>query len=60
MTMTTEIEVTFEAQGEGTLMSIHQSGFPDTGTRDFFQSMALQGAFDRIEAYLVREAGNSK
>jgi len=56
MTMTTEVEVTFEEQGGGTLMSVVQSGFPDAETRDFFQSMAWVGAFDRIEAYLSREA----
>lgn len=52
-TMTTEVEVTFEPQGDGTLMTIVQSGFTDTDTRDFFQSVALIGAFDRIEAYLA-------
>ena len=55
MTMTTEVEVTFEEQDGGTLMSVVQSGFPDVETRDFFQSMAWVGAFDRIEAYLTRE-----
>lgn len=50
--MTTDIEVTFEPQGEGTLMTVVQSGFPDTGIRDFFESEAWVGAFDRIEAYL--------
>jgi len=53
--MVTEVEVTFEEQGGGTLMSVVQSGFPDAATRDFFQTMAWVGAFDRIEAYLVRE-----
>jgi uncharacterized protein YndB with AHSA1/START domain len=58
MTMTTEVEVTFEPQGEGTLMTVVQSGFPDTDTRDFFQSMAWVGAFDRIEAFLAKEGGS--
>jgi uncharacterized protein YndB with AHSA1/START domain len=54
--MSTEVEVTFEEQGDGTLVTVVQSGFPDAATRDFFQTMAWVGAFDRIEAYLVREA----
>ena len=54
-TMSTEVEVTFEEKDGGTLMTVVQSGFPDVETRDFFQSMAWVGAFDRIEAYLVRE-----
>jgi uncharacterized protein YndB with AHSA1/START domain len=53
--MTTEIEVTFEPQGEGTLVTVVQSGFPDTDSRDFFESMVWVGAFDRIEAFLVRK-----
>ena len=53
--LTTEVEVTFEEQDGGTLMSVVQSGFPDAETRDFFQTMAWVGAFDRIEAYLTRE-----
>src|SRR5690554_4848252 len=55
MTMTTEVEITFEEKDGGTLMSVLQSGFPDEETRDFFQSMAWVGALDRIEAYLARE-----
>jgi uncharacterized protein YndB with AHSA1/START domain len=54
-TMSTEVEVTFEAQDGGTLMTVVQSGFPDVETRDFFQNVAMAGAFDRIEAYLKRE-----
>lgn len=54
-TMTTEIEVTFEAQDGGTLVTVVQSGFPDVSTRDFFATVAWVGAFDRIEAYLARE-----
>lgn len=53
--LSTEVEVTFEEQDGGTLMSVVQSGFPDVETRDFFQNMAWVGAFDRIEAYLTRE-----
>lgn len=53
--MTTEIEITFEAQDGGTLVSVVQSGFSDVETRDFFQTMVWVGAFDRIEAYLARE-----
>lgn len=53
--LTTEVEVTFEEQDGGTLVSVVQSGFPDAQTRDFFQTMAWAGAFDRIEAFLTRE-----
>lgn len=54
--MSTEVEITFEEQGDSTLVTVVQSGFPDAATRDFFQTMAWAGAFDRIEAYLVRQA----
>lgn len=50
--VTTRVEVTFEAQGEGTLMTIVQTGFPDAGMRDFFLTQGYPGFFDRIEAYL--------
>ena len=53
-TMSTEIEVTFEAQAGGTLMSVTQSGFPTVEMRDVFSTYAWVGAFDRIEAYLTR------
>ena len=53
-TMTTQVEVTFEAQGDGTLMSVVQTGFPSVELRDFFAEHAWVGAFDRIEAFLVR------
>ena len=35
-------------------MSVVQSGFPSVEMRDFFVEHAWDGAFDRIEAYLVR------
>ncbi|HEX6365436.1 MAG TPA: SRPBCC domain-containing protein [Agromyces sp.] len=54
--MTTHVVVTFEPVDGGTLMTIEQTGFPTPEIRDFFQSQALIGAFDRIEAYLVRSA----
>jgi uncharacterized protein YndB with AHSA1/START domain len=53
-TMTTHVVVTFEPVEGGTLMSVVQSGFPTPEIRDFFASQAWVGAFDRIEAYLVR------
>jgi uncharacterized protein YndB with AHSA1/START domain len=53
-TMTTQVVVTFEPVEGGTLMSVVQSGFPTPEIRDFFASEAWVGAFDRIEAYLVR------
>ncbi|AYF27091.1 SRPBCC domain-containing protein [Micromonospora sp. BL1] len=54
-TMTTRIEVTFEARDGGTLMTVVQSGFPTPDLRDFFAGEVWAGAFARIEAYLVRE-----
>ncbi|WP_328478357.1 SRPBCC domain-containing protein [Actinoplanes sp. NBC_00393] len=55
MTMTTRIEISFEAADGGTLMTVAQSGFPVPEIRDFFVSEVWAGAFARIEAYLVRE-----
>jgi uncharacterized protein YndB with AHSA1/START domain len=56
MTMTTRIEMTFEPEGDGkTLVTVHQSGFPAPEVRDFFETEAWIGGFDRLEAYLVRE-----
>jgi len=57
MTMTTRIEITFEAHDGGTLMTVVQSGFPVPEVRDFFVAEVWAGAFDRIEAYLTRRAG---
>lgn len=56
-TMTTRIEITFEEQDGGTLMTVVQSGFPTPELRDFFVGEVMPGAFDRIEAYLLREHG---
>jgi uncharacterized protein YndB with AHSA1/START domain len=54
MTMTTRIEITFEAVDDGTLMTVVQSGFPVPEVRDFFVGEVWAGAFNRIEAFLVR------
>ncbi len=54
MTMTTHIEITFEAVEDGTLMTVVQSGFPVPEIRDFFVAEVWTGAFDRIEAFLIR------
>ncbi len=56
-TMVTTIEVLFEAEGDGTRMSVHQSGFPTPELRDFFTGEVWVGAFARIEAYLRHEGG---
>ncbi len=57
MTMTTRIEITFEAEGEsGTRMTIVQSGFPVPEIRDFFVQEVWNGALARITAYLERES----
>ncbi|WP_240742073.1 SRPBCC family protein [Micromonospora zingiberis] len=53
-TMTTHIEVTFAADGDGTLVTVVQTGFPAPELRDFFAEKAWAGAFARIEAYLHR------
>ncbi|WP_233513950.1 SRPBCC family protein [Micromonospora craterilacus] len=54
MTMTTRVEVTFEPDGDGTLVTVIQSGFPAVEVRDFFTQEVWVGAFARIEAYLRR------
>jgi uncharacterized protein YndB with AHSA1/START domain len=54
MTMTTRITMTFEADGDGTLVTVVQTGFPVPEVRDFFAADVWVGALDRIEAYLVR------
>lgn len=54
-TMSTRVTVTFEADGEGTLMSVHQTGFPVPEVRDFFAAEVWVGALDRIAAYLEGE-----
>ncbi|MBU1588790.1 MAG: SRPBCC domain-containing protein [Actinobacteria bacterium] len=51
-TMTTRIEITFEAVGDDTLMTVAQTGFPSEEMRDFFATYAWVGAIDRIAAYL--------
>jgi uncharacterized protein YndB with AHSA1/START domain len=53
--MTTRIEITFEEEDGGTLMTVVQSGFPVPEVRDFFVGEVWQGAFARIEAYLQKE-----
>jgi uncharacterized protein YndB with AHSA1/START domain len=54
LTMTTRIDITFEAVDEGTLVTVLQSGFPAVEVRDFFTEHVWVGALDRIEAFLVR------
>ncbi|KQY46470.1 SRPBCC domain-containing protein [Cellulomonas sp. Root137] len=53
--MTTHVDITFEAVDGGTLMTIVQSGFPAVEVRDFFSQQVWVGALDRIEAFLVRQ-----
>jgi uncharacterized protein YndB with AHSA1/START domain len=59
-TMTTRIEVTFEPDGDGTLMTVVHDGFPTPEVRDFFATEPWVGAFDRIEAYLRSAAGGAR
>ena len=54
--MTTHVVVMFEAHDGGTLVTVEQTGFPTPEVRDFFQTRVWVGAFDRIEAYLVRSS----
>jgi uncharacterized protein YndB with AHSA1/START domain len=54
MTMTTHVEVTFEAQGDQTLLRVWQSGFPVPEIRDFFVDEVWRGALDRIAEFLRR------
>jgi uncharacterized protein YndB with AHSA1/START domain len=49
----TRVEVTFRDEDGKTLMTIVQTGFIDESTRDFFESTAWEGFFDRISAYLA-------
>jgi uncharacterized protein YndB with AHSA1/START domain len=59
LTLETHVEVTFEAQGGKTLMTVIQTGFPSEEMRDFFAGTAWNGAFDRLEAYFTNLAGRS-
>jgi len=57
MTMTTRIEITFDAEGDdSTRMTILQSGFPVPEIRDFFVDEVWNGALARITAFLERES----
>jgi uncharacterized protein YndB with AHSA1/START domain len=56
-TMTTWVEITFEPQGDGCLVTVVQSGFPTVEMRDFFTSEVWRGALDRIEAFLRAQRG---
>ncbi|MCP2031198.1 uncharacterized protein YndB with AHSA1/START domain [Okibacterium sp. HSC-33S16] len=55
--MTTRIELTFEAQGDNCLVTVVQSGFPTAEMRDFFSSDVWVGAFARIDAFLRAHHG---
>jgi uncharacterized protein YndB with AHSA1/START domain len=55
-TLETHVEVTFQEQDGKTLMTVHQTGFPDEGLRDFFSSTGWIGAFDRLDAYFAIKA----
>ena len=52
MTMTTRIAIDFEAEGEGTRMTITQTGFPMPEIRDFFVDEVWNGALARLTAYV--------
>jgi len=57
--MTTRVEITFAADGDATLMTVVQSGFPTPEVRDFFAGEVWAGAFIRIETLLLRKAAHS-
>ncbi len=52
---TTRIEITFEAEGDATRMTVVQAGFPVPEIRDFFVDEVRNGALARITAYLDRQ-----
>jgi len=52
-TFVTSLEFTFEARGEGTLMTMTQTGFPTEELRDE-HTIGLPHAFDRLQRALAR------
>jgi uncharacterized protein YndB with AHSA1/START domain len=56
MTMTTRIAIDFTPEGDGTRMTIVQTGFPVPEIRDFFVEEVWNGALARLTAY-VRQHG---
>ena len=56
-TMTSTVDITFEAEDDGTRMTVLQTGFPTPEIRDFFTDHVWVGAIARIEAFLRRESG---
>jgi uncharacterized protein YndB with AHSA1/START domain len=56
MTMTTRIAIDFEAEGDGTRMTIVQTGFPVPEIRDFFVDEVWNGALARLTAYVRQHA----
>ncbi len=56
LSMTTRIEITFDAEGpDRTRMNVVQSGFPNPEIRDFFVSEVWNGAMLRLEAFLGQD-----
>ena len=52
----TVITVTFRKDGDGTLMTLRQDGFPDAGSRDGYEAgwTGPGGSFDKLAALLMR------
>jgi uncharacterized protein YndB with AHSA1/START domain len=50
------ITVTFHKDGDGTLMTLRQDGFPEAGSRDGYEAgwTGAGGAFDKLAALLMR------
>ena len=52
----TVIELSFRAEGDGTMMTLRQTGFPDPAAREGFERgwSGPTGSFDKLEAHLRR------
>lgn len=48
-----ELELAPSPRGSGTVLTLAQTGFVDTQTRDFFETAAWPGGLDRLAAYLA-------
>lgn len=52
-TLHSRLDITLEPTVWGTLMTVEQTGFPSIEMRDFFETVAWPGAFDRVETFLT-------
>ncbi len=58
----TVITVTFRKDGQGTLMSLRQDGFPDAGLRDGYNAgwTSSGGSFDKLAQLLARSVSAAR